>query len=372
MWRFVLISISLASCMLCQDFDATRLLIESQRFTPEQAAAAEAAVQTNPDDWQAHVKLLGFYTSQARIEGATESTQMGRVQQVLWLIEHRPELNLLRFPDAAIPFQSGNVMVMNGVEEATQAWRQALATHSSDVRVLGNAAWFFRLKDREQAVDLLRRAVAADPRNRMLADQLGTEYGLILLGVRGFDASGRANRFDPVEANSPLAQTIRAELKQSSQAAVLYATGSTLMDYRSDVMKSGNAEDPNPFAANLIERAKALDPNMAPARIRVGGNVQASNLVTQVQPVYPALAKQARIQGVVRFSVVIGRDGSISNVQLVSGHPLLVAAAQEAVKQWTYKPTLLNGAPVEVVTQIDIVFSLTPPKPAAESDILNK
>ena len=87
---------------------------------------------------------------------------------------------------------------------------------------------------------------------------------------------------------------------------------------------------------------------------------------------YPALAKQARIQGVVRFSVVIGRDGSISNVQLVSGHPLLVAAAQEAVKQWTYKPTLLNGAPVEVVTQIDIVFSLTPPKPAAESDILNK
>ena len=94
-------------------------------------------------------------------------------------------------------------------------------------------------------------------------------------------------------------------------------------------------------------------------RIRVGGNVQQANLIRQPKPVYPPLAKQARIQGVVRFEAIIGKDGTIQNLRLVSGHPLLVPAAQEAVKQWLYKPTLLNGEPVEVVTHIDVNFTLS-------------
>lgn len=96
-----------------------------------------------------------------------------------------------------------------------------------------------------------------------------------------------------------------------------------------------------------------------PQRIRVGGGVQASNLLYKVDPVYPPLAKQARIQGTVRFTAIIGKDGHVNNLQLVSGHPLLVQAGQEAVKQWVYKPTLLNGEPVEVVTQLDVSFTLS-------------
>jgi TonB family protein len=97
----------------------------------------------------------------------------------------------------------------------------------------------------------------------------------------------------------------------------------------------------------------------APERIRVGNMVQERNLITQVDPLYPPLAMQARIQGLVRFNVVIGKDGRVANMQLVSGHPLLVAAAQNAVRQWVYKPTLLNGEPVEVVTQVDVNFALS-------------
>ncbi|MGD0199407.1 MAG: energy transducer TonB [Bryobacteraceae bacterium] len=93
-------------------------------------------------------------------------------------------------------------------------------------------------------------------------------------------------------------------------------------------------------------------------RIRVGGNVQQARLIRRVDPVYPPLARQARIQGVVRFTAVIGADGTVRNLQLVSGHPLLVPAAQEAVRTWQYQPTLLNGEPVEVVTQIDVQFLL--------------
>jgi tetratricopeptide (TPR) repeat protein len=95
-----------------------------------------------------------------------------------------------------------------------------------------------------------------------------------------------------------------------------------------------------------------------PARIRVGGMVQEANLIKKVEAVYPPLAVQARISGQVRFTVIIGKDGSLLNIQLVSGHPLLVAAARDAVNQYVYKPTLLNGNPVEVITQVDVNFSL--------------
>jgi len=97
---------------------------------------------------------------------------------------------------------------------------------------------------------------------------------------------------------------------------------------------------------------------VTPQRIRVGGNVQSAKIISQPKPVYPPLAKQARIQGTVRFTAIIGRDGAIQNLQLISGHPLLVPSAQEAVKQWRYQPTLLNGEPVEVITQIDVNFTL--------------
>lgn len=95
-----------------------------------------------------------------------------------------------------------------------------------------------------------------------------------------------------------------------------------------------------------------------PSRITVGGKVQGANLIHRVEPIYPKLAVQTRVSGTVRFTAVIGRDGTIQNLQMVSGHPLLFQAARDAVKQWLYKPTLLNGQPVEVATQIDVNFVL--------------
>ncbi len=95
-----------------------------------------------------------------------------------------------------------------------------------------------------------------------------------------------------------------------------------------------------------------------PQSIRVGGNVQSANLIRQVKPKYPVDAKQARIQGIVRFNATIGPDGAIQSLDVVEGHPMLVTAAMDAVKQWLYKPTLLNGNPVTVMTVIDVNFTL--------------
>ena len=96
-------------------------------------------------------------------------------------------------------------------------------------------------------------------------------------------------------------------------------------------------------------------------RIRVGGNVEAGKLVNKVQPEYPEGARQARIEGVVRLHAIIGKDGSIIQLEVVSGHPLLLQAALDAVRQWVYRPTLLEGRPVEVDTTIDVIFSLNHP-----------
>jgi periplasmic protein TonB len=96
-----------------------------------------------------------------------------------------------------------------------------------------------------------------------------------------------------------------------------------------------------------------------PQRIRVGGNVQQANLVRQVKPPYPPLARQARIQGAVILEAIISRQGRVDQLRVISGHPLLVQAALDAVRQWQYRPTLLNGEPVEVVTTITVNFNLS-------------
>ena len=94
-----------------------------------------------------------------------------------------------------------------------------------------------------------------------------------------------------------------------------------------------------------------------PLRIALGGNVQAARLINRVQPVYPEEASKEKISGTVKLHVVIAKDGKVQQIQVVSGHPLLVQAAIDAVSQWQYQPTLLNGQPVEVDTQIDVNFS---------------
>jgi TonB family protein len=96
-------------------------------------------------------------------------------------------------------------------------------------------------------------------------------------------------------------------------------------------------------------------------RVTVGGNVQASMLIKKVDPEYPALARQARIQGTVRFTVLLDKEGKVKNMTLLSGHPLMVEPAKNALRQYEYKPTLLNGEPVEVVSQVDVKFTLEPP-----------
>jgi protein TonB len=122
----------------------------------------------------------------------------------------------------------------------------------------------------------------------------------------------------------------------------------------------GDLARPPAPPAEPVRRAPEKPPANAPIKqIHVSTGVQAAKLIAQATPAYPALAKQARVAGTVRLTAIIGRDGAIRNLQVMSGHALLTAAALEAVKQWRYQPTLLNDEPVEVITQIDVNFTLS-------------
>jgi len=115
---------------------------------------------------------------------------------------------------------------------------------------------------------------------------------------------------------------------------------------------------PPPPPPQPVQAAQA-QPAPAVKQVRAGGDLQPGALIKRVNPVYPEILKLSHIGGTVRFSATIGRDGKLRDIQLVSGNHVLVQSATDAVKQWVYRPTTLNGEPIEVITQIDVEFSTT-------------
>lgn len=120
---------------------------------------------------------------------------------------------------------------------------------------------------------------------------------------------------------------------------------------------------PEPGLPEAARAGKAADggstaapPKSGPMRVSKG--VQMAKLLREVRPIYPSLARAARIEGTVRLRAIIAKDGTIRNLQLLSGHALLAQASLDAVRQWLYAPTMLSGEPVEVETEIDVTFTL--------------
>jgi periplasmic protein TonB len=145
-----------------------------------------------------------------------------------------------------------------------------------------------------------------------------------------------------------------------------------LPEFESGVTGMGGPDDLSRLTLGVLNQA-VRPPQLSPAeapiappaasrpdkpRIRVGGEVQMARLRNRVEPVYPVLAKQARISGTVELTGIIGTDGRIRELRVLRGHPLLAKAALDAVQQWIYEATLLNGEPVEVIAPITITFRL--------------
>jgi TonB family protein len=342
-----------------------QLLTDGSKLSATEAQQIEQQLVRDPEDIATRAKLISYYSWHAIAHP--------RLEHIFWLIEHHPESEIAAYYSKQhLSADRSPGQSQLDYEHAKTLWLQQVAAHPTDARVLGNAAYFIGEKDQFAQEDLFKRARGVDPSNPEWAQRLAFVF------ARAIALSFWAPVVPPVDPSFAVAA--KAELETSTDAALVGTTGELL---------AGGAPAGSPprpaqidYAEHLLNRAQSLDasnlewssaltrlraarenpPAPPPAsgiqRIRVGAAVQQSNLLHQVDPVYPPLARQARIQGVVRFNVIVAQDGHISNITLINGHPLLVPAAQEAVKQWVYRPTLLNGDPVEVATVIDVNFML--------------
>ncbi len=119
------------------------------------------------------------------------------------------------------------------------------------------------------------------------------------------------------------------------------------------------------LAAGIIGQPQLIEPphiakpaQQAEHPLKLSEGVLQAQLISRIEPRYPPLAIQTRTEGTVQLHAIIGRDGRITSLDVISGHPLLVKAALDAVRQWMYRPTMLNGEPVEVETSITVIFKL--------------
>lgn len=186
------------------------------------------------------------------------------------------------------------------------------------------------------------------------------------------DAAG-AFRIDGIPEGS-YAVTVNKEGFGTVQIFSMRVSASAASRLRVQLQPAGEVQPPPPPPPPPVARAKGaaevhgnLTPPPMPKQIAVGGGVQRMRLVTKVDPVYPAEVKAAGIEGVVILEVVIGKDGAVQTVERINRlvDNRLADAAIEAVKQWKYQPTLLNGEPVEVKTQVDVNFTLAEKSAAA-------
>ncbi len=181
--------------------------------------------------------------------------------------------------------------------------------------------------------------------------ELRSKFGYLIQD--GIANLSRALGINPAQADAMAYMNLlireRASLADAAEACAADIASANLWVQRAIEAKAARNSPPG-----------GLPPGASQSpRLRVSPELQAERLTRRVDPDYPPLAKQARIQGTVRFNAVIGVDGHVRNLQLVSGHPVLVSAARHALEQWVDRPTYLNGAPVEVITTVDVNFALT-------------
>ena len=347
-----------------------QLWTAAKDLTSADAQQLEAHLVRNPDDLDARGKLIAYYFA------VSPEQRQPRMGHVFWLIEHHPESDLA----VSMAFKLSPA----DEEHAKNLWLQQVASHPNNSAVLANAADGLGRDDAQRYKDLLERAHQAEPSNPQwlarLADLMSRAIVLSLQVQGGTYFSNAPNDQTTVKLDEGLGTAAIAELESSADAVLVGTVGEFISGG-----PPGGKPAPAPqldLAEHLLTRAQSLDPAnqewpaalerlhaarqdtaqpevpKGTVRIRVGGQVQQSNLIQRPVPAYPLQAKQEHVQGLVRFNVIIGKDGHIKSLALISGHPLLVAAAQDAVKQRVYRPTLLNGDPVEVTTIIDVQFTL--------------
>lgn len=351
-------------------YDLEKALKAGEATDAAGAARLEQDLEKDPHNENARATLLA-YAAKEGVATNPDDVRKARVRHIAWLARNQPDAEILGNPLALINTVGGPLADPTGYEMVRQLWLNPLTADATNPAVFEHATNFLRISDPEKTEQMLLPVLNKIPG---ATAWLGDLYGLAALGVTGLDpktglpvsASERPDNAFVRRARSILSSATDARLVLSALNAV--TTGGRAL------AKSGQLPAGYPaICEELLKRAKVLYPRTsiscdpsssiaedsdAPQRLRIGGNVQAAMLKKKVTPRYPDEAKSHRVQGTVKFLAVIGKDGKIQNLELMSSAFVFYEASYKAVLQWEYKPTLLNGQPVEVVTQIDVNYTM--------------
>lgn len=311
----------------------------------------EDRIARNADDLEARGLKVVYLRDKGRLSEATD--------EIVWIIEHHPaqQYATIMSLSALGPFDARRI---------DEAWEKAVRQSPSDGGVLLNAAAYWRTRDTARSEDLIRRALAAAPGDERPGQHLASLYAYIAYGGPGTDAASVSR--------------VRRELDSTNDANLVGEVGRMLARIR--VVGSQNPDFQSagltPLAEKYLARARQLDPGNPrwseqslppppPPPPPADAPAYTGRLLRAPEPEYPALALQARIQGTVKFRAVIGADGSVTGLQLMSGHPLLVAAAQAAARGYKYEPAASGVAPIDIHFQLGTtpLAAASAPDPAA-------
>jgi Gram-negative bacterial TonB protein C-terminal len=348
------------------------LLKKGHELSPSEAASLEAQVSAKPKEEEARIQLLAYYA--APPAGADlAAAKAARAAHILWLIEHDPKDGLGLFQVATgvyrLHCQGDDLADLDAFRAAADLWLKEMEKKPKDATLRRNAVDFIQYCAPEKAEQIL--SVAKDDAG------LGRLYAYAVLGVTGQTYTGN----DPAGTNptlrqSPFAEKARRALDETTDKDFVVAAAIAILRDGGILWADGKLDwDYTSLGNNLLARAKELAPDnltlftlrpslpalgeRPPLTLRVGGNVQAANLVKKVTPPYPPAARERRIEGSVQMTALLGLDGTVLKLNVDSGPPELIDGSVRAALQWVYKPTLLNGKRCFVITRIDVNYEMT-------------
>ena len=236
---------------------------EGYTLTPAAAEALEATLTTNPNDLAARTKLLGFYFRQGGRAVARDAAIETRRRHILWLIENRPASAVFDLSETTIDKAGHGLADPVGFAQVAAAWTEQAKRESGNARVLGNAARFFLLSDKERAAAFLRQAQQAEPDNPQWRARIGQVLALAVLGVDMMNQNGLPTSHNSAEARNAFALRTIDELRRSTDA-IMVGTAGMLIGQQGLMMSAmyGDkfAVDHIALSDALLARARELEP----------------------------------------------------------------------------------------------------------------
>jgi tetratricopeptide (TPR) repeat protein len=234
---------------------------EGSQIAPGAARQLESLLESNPQDFYARGKLLGYYYYQWTTAGEGPA-RAARRRHILWLVKNHPEHPLATAYEAVIEPKGTSLADPEAYQELRRLWMSHMEARPADVQIAGSVGKYFQLSDRELAERGFLRALEIDPRNGEYQWRLGFFYGLAVLGVDALAFNGQPASIDPFAQDSPFTAKVRKELATSASPLLVAVAGNVIARYgtmlaASERTRLGHLEE----AERLYRRAIQLDPN---------------------------------------------------------------------------------------------------------------